>query len=95
MVGEFPAQRASNTENVSIWWRHDELQEFVTIENVISTRNTADRKSSNIDFSARVTLRFDRWLRKTIGNLFRAPRRYVCHVIAIYEFKLELSSGIA
>ena len=20
--GEFPAQRASNTENVSIWWRH-------------------------------------------------------------------------
>ena len=22
MTGEFPAQRASNTENVSIWWRH-------------------------------------------------------------------------
>ena len=22
MVGEFPAQRASNAENVSIWWRH-------------------------------------------------------------------------
>ena len=21
-TGEFPAQRASNTENVSIWWRH-------------------------------------------------------------------------
>ena len=21
-VGEFPAQRASNAENVSIWWRH-------------------------------------------------------------------------
>ena len=20
--GEFPAQRASNAENVSIWWRH-------------------------------------------------------------------------
>ena len=22
MAGEFPAQRASNAENVSIWWRH-------------------------------------------------------------------------
>ena len=24
ITGEFPAQRASNTENVSIWWRHHE-----------------------------------------------------------------------
>ena len=24
MTGEFPAQRASNAENVSIWWRHHE-----------------------------------------------------------------------
>ena len=23
VTGEFPAQRASNAENVSIWWRHD------------------------------------------------------------------------
>ena len=23
-TGEFPAQMASNTENVSIWWRHHE-----------------------------------------------------------------------
>ena len=22
VIGEFPAQRASNAENVSIWWRH-------------------------------------------------------------------------
>ena len=22
LTGEFPAQRASNTENISIWWRH-------------------------------------------------------------------------
>ena len=25
MTGEFPAQRASNAENVSIWWRHHEM----------------------------------------------------------------------
>ena len=24
--GEFPAQKASNAENVSIWWRHNEYQ---------------------------------------------------------------------
>ena len=24
-TGEFPAQMASNVENVSIWWRHNEL----------------------------------------------------------------------
>ena len=22
VIGQFPAQRASNAENVSIWWRH-------------------------------------------------------------------------
>ena len=25
VIGEFPAQRTSNTENVSIWWRHHDL----------------------------------------------------------------------
>ena len=25
-TGEFPAQRASNAEKVSIWWRHHELR---------------------------------------------------------------------
>ena len=24
VIGEFPAQMASNAENVSIWWRHHE-----------------------------------------------------------------------
>ena len=27
-TGEFPAQMASNAENVSIWWRHHELGAF-------------------------------------------------------------------
>ena len=27
ITGEFPAQGASNAENVSIWWRHYELNE--------------------------------------------------------------------
>ena len=28
VTGEFPAQMASNAENVSIWWRHHELKLF-------------------------------------------------------------------
>ena len=27
--GEFPSQMASNAENISIWWRHHELNEAV------------------------------------------------------------------
>ena len=25
VIGDFPAQMASNTENVSIWWRHHDV----------------------------------------------------------------------
>ena len=25
VIGEFPTQEASNTENISIWWRHHAL----------------------------------------------------------------------
>ena len=28
VIGEFPAQRASNAENVSIWWRHHEAKSY-------------------------------------------------------------------
>ena len=30
VTGEFPAQRASNAENVSIWWRHHALTAFLS-----------------------------------------------------------------
>ena len=29
VTGEFPAQRATNAENVSIWWRHHGLKCFI------------------------------------------------------------------
>ena len=28
--GEFPAQKASNAENVSIWWRHHAMMGVIT-----------------------------------------------------------------
>ena len=30
VTGEFPAQRASNAENVSIWWRHHVMSQLIT-----------------------------------------------------------------
>ena len=42
-----------------------------------------------MDFSAHVTLKFDRWLQEMIGNIFHAPKNYAYHFIAIHEFKLS------
>ena len=33
VTGEFPAQRASNAENVSIWWRHHDINVLSGKEN--------------------------------------------------------------
>ena len=43
MTGEFPAERANNTENVSIWWRHHVL--------VGEGNMTTHRKSYNFAFN--------------------------------------------
>ena len=47
------------------------------------------------DFYCRVTLKFDGWPWKTIGQLFNATSSFVHHFLAIGEFKLELQSGNA
>ena len=35
-TGEFPAQMASNAENVSIWWRHHEIPQIHVLWDVIT-----------------------------------------------------------
>ena len=45
-----------------------------------------------VNFSARVTAKFDGWPSKTIGHLFYATSSFVHHFVAIGEFKLELQS---
>ena len=35
VTGEFPAQMASNAENVSIWWRHHEGNSHIFLSNSI------------------------------------------------------------
>ena len=29
VTGEFPAQKASNAENASIWWRHHDAEDWI------------------------------------------------------------------
>ena len=47
------------------------------------------------NFLSRVTLKFDRWPWKTIGQLSYVASSFVQHFLAIGQFKLELQSGNA
>ena len=40
-TGEFPAQKASNAENVSIWWRHHVIVNNATEKNPQPRHNNA------------------------------------------------------
>ena len=48
-----------------------------------------------VNFSARVTVKFDGWPCNTIGHLFYATSSFVHHFVAIGELKLQLQSGNA
>ena len=64
----------------------------------IQTRVTVRKRSIQVkigDFLSRVTLKFDGWHWKTIGQLSYATLSFVHHFKAIGEFKLELQSGNA
>ena len=43
VTGEFPAQRASNAENVSIWWRHPVLSSPIITETDFCKCNSHSR----------------------------------------------------
>ena len=45
-----------------------------------------------VNFSAHVTVNFDRWPRKTIGHFFYTTSSFVLHFKSIGEFKLDLQS---
>ena len=49
MTGEFPAQRASNAENVAIWWRHHVILPYAhnTRLRVVCTTNLNELESSH------------------------------------------------
>ena len=79
----------------SSWWYDD--------GNIVNKANLRDLIAATglvisnwiqiVNFSARVTVKFDGWPCKTIGHLFYATSSFVHHSVAIGEFKLELQSG--
>ena len=46
VVGEFPAQRASNVESVSIWWRHHANVDLISISPTALAWRLFNRKCS-------------------------------------------------
>ena len=42
VTGEFPAQRASNAENVSIWWRHHDRTKCLSVMEICSVERDLD-----------------------------------------------------
>ena len=94
--------------DLEIWWmtrkiiRHvfHTISSFVYHFRSISESNWSHSpKTPNLgkfdDCFSRVTLQFDVWPWKTIGNLFYATSSFVHVLVAIGEFKLELQSGSA
>ena len=57
VAGEFPAQMASDAENVSIWWRHNEFRihynivlEFVSV--LLTMQNMTKRNDGKADIAS-------------------------------------------
>ena len=61
----------------------------------LQSRNAQFESKSMVFFLSHVTLKFNRWPWKTIGQLFYTTSSIVHHFKAMGEFKLELQSGTA
>ena len=86
VTGEFPAQKASNAENVSIWWRHHgscqyrEKEDFLLLSNRI-TPYLIWFCSKNISFSDYSTVEIDSRVLPAITPYLSMVVRVVPHVI--------------
>ena len=64
-AGEFPAQRASNAENVSIWWRHHLWAMFwIRLPSIIPCYNGHDGVSNHRRLYCSLNRLFRRWSKK-------------------------------
>ena len=102
VTGKFPPQKASNTENVSIWWHHHGHPGGPTD----FTWNKANLRDLITATGQAISLKLDSnhwffcpyaheiwWSQKTIGHLFCATSSFVHDFKAIGDFNLELLSG--
>ena len=57
VTGEFPAQRASNVENISIWWRHDGC--WVIFQ--YRKKTSIDVQKSGPWFNTKISYQYRKW----------------------------------
>ena len=79
--------------DLEIWWMT--LNKANLRDLIAATGLVISNWIQIFNFSARVTVKFDGWPRKTIGHFFYTTWSFVQHFVAIGEFKLELQSGNA
>ena len=63
VTGEFPSQRASNAENVSIWWRHHGM-EIRASNNTSHTKKTYSHDELNLCFVINRGADHNRWYKR-------------------------------
>ena len=64
VTGEFPAQMTSNTENISIWWRHNISNPFLTLLQYILVGIAFSRKMIGCTFTSLMS-----WLLMTWSHM--------------------------
>ena len=68
-TGEFPAQRASNSENVCIWWRHQGDTDFIVTVRADVLAHNGDRRSPGTVMTTKL-------------NTF--PSKFLCMILVNY-----------
>ena len=88
------AQMHSHTDGHRRWqWQYLKVNKANLRDLIAATGLVISNWIQIVNFSARVTVKFDGWPRKIIGHLFYATASFVHHfVLPIDEFKLELQS---
>ena len=86
MTGEFPAQRGSNAENVSIWWRHHEPTRPTTdqLRCTVKVRTcTTGETCALLHLSIRGPFTKMVWLSSQHREVFTCPLN--CGILVIYS----------
>ena len=75
-TGDFPAQRASNAENVSIWWRHRDKDGYHIYPKLILNWNFAKSRSSITSVSFQLYNCFCNFARSTAVPLWCSVQNF-------------------
>ena len=77
-TGEFPAQMASNAENVSIWWRHHDLKNCVKYR----CHSNIDQREAHHPYpSAR-----SKFLSDILLQMLKTVIKHLCRIIDCYNW---------